>query len=169
MRQKQPIDPDLRGRNAAELFRSHAPRLLADLIESDPWRASGTTDAERARREWDVFALYACVRGLVAGGGFNRETAQSLDAMHAALLDARADDSGETDTERRQRISARYEEYGAIGQAGGASGAATVATRLGAAAARHMLGNEPAPEVSELVGALHESLAEAVTAQVRGF
>ena len=119
--------PRDRGREVSALFLEHEPRLFADLAQSEVGGPAAA--APDAAREWQIFALYACVRGLVA---------------------------------------ARYEEYGAIGQAGGKAGAMTVTMRLGEAAARHMIGAAPSAELAELVGALHESLAEAVAAQIRG-
>ena len=164
-------DPLVRGRALAELFLSVAPRLhdkLAEagvLLDSDP-----PSLAEQARGEWECFALYACVRGLVAAGGFNRETAAAIDAMHEHVMSVwrETSPSPEAFEARRGRIAERYAEYGAIGQAGGAAGAATVAQRLGAAAARHMARRDPPPsDLAELAGALHESLAESAAESVR--
>jgi len=162
------LDPAQRGRDVAALFLEHSPRLLADLAESKLGQPA--TAPEGAAREWEVFALYACVRGLVAGGGFNRETAAAIDSLHELVTErwARTLAPGESLDDRRALVAARYQEYGAIGQAGGKSGAATVTLRLGEAAARHMTGADPTPELSELVGTLHESLAEVVAARVRG-
>jgi hypothetical protein len=160
-------DPERRGREIARLWSELAPELLIDLEASG---LIGPADRPRLRREWETFALYACVRGLVAGGGFNRETAAAIDALHDAALDGwrASDHDGEPVEARRALISARYEEYGGIGQAGGKSGAATVPRRLGEAAARHMLGTEaPPPGLAELAGHLHESLAEGAAEMVR--
>jgi hypothetical protein len=164
-------DPDRRGRALAVLFREIEPRLFADLVEADvlPTDVDGLGEAQ-ARREWECFALYACVRGLVAAGGFNRETAGAIDALHEAVLDGWRpnDHAGETLEARRQLIADRYAEYGEIGQAGGKSGAATVTRRLGEAAARHMTASlEASPELAELVGTLHESLAEGSAETIR--
>jgi hypothetical protein len=106
----------------------------------------------------------------VAAGGFNRETATAIDALHEAVLEAwigapDADDPFET---RRSRLAERYAEYGGIGQDGGASGAATVTARLGEAAARHMGAPDPPPDgLAELAGAMHEALAEGAAEAVR--
>ena len=163
-------DPDRRGREVAAIYLEHAPRLFEDLIASDVWARTGDAGAaEHARHEWEAFALYACVRGLVAGGGFNRETAVAIDALHETVAVQWRAESRDEDAVRAH-ISERYAEYGEIGQAGGASGAESVTLRLGAAAARHMTGAEPGDdrvELSELAGALHESLAESVTEHVR--
>ena len=162
-------DPARQGQQVAVQFLEHALALFADLTQSTAWSALAVPAAE-ARREWQVFALYACVRGLVAGGGFNIETASAIDALHESVMERWASslEAGESLAARRALIAARYQEYGAIGQAGGKSGAASVTQRLGEAAARHMTGAEPSPEIAELIGALHEELAEAVAAQVRG-
>jgi hypothetical protein len=158
-------DPNERGRRLAAVYLDLAPRLWRDLVESG---VLPTASLESGRDEWNAFALYACVRGLVAAGGFNRETAAAVDALHAAVLEAW--DAGEADAGRRRALRAlvaeRYAEYGAIGQAGGASGAATVTTRLGDAAARHLTGTD-SPTVAELVGGLHESMVEGATESVR--
>src|SRR2546421_5199129 len=128
-------NPARRGEALAEFFRTVAPRLFRDLEESD---ALAGVDPGVARVEWEAFALYACVRGLVAAGGFNRETAAAIESLHAHAIGAGDDASDDAERARRARIAERYSEYGAIGQAGGASGAATVTRRLGEAAARHM-------------------------------
>ena len=162
-------DPERRGRALAEFYLELENRLFTDLEESGVLPgAAGGGSAELLRREWECFALYACVRGLVAAGGFNRETATAIDALHQAVLSAWMDRpaNGETFDARRARISERYAEYGAIGQAGGASGAATVTQRLGEAAARH-LSPAPPPGLATLVGGMHEALAEGSAEAVR--
>src|SRR4051794_33024737 len=72
------VDPERRGRDTARLYAEIAPRLFADLEDARllPGEA-GDAVRSLAQREWECFALYACVRGLVAGGGFNRETARA--------------------------------------------------------------------------------------------
>ena len=165
------LDPDRRGREVAAIFLDHAPRLFDDIAASDVWARSGADpgQASNARREWEAFALYACVRGLVAGGGFNRETAAAIDALHDAVA-AHWRAQSRDEAAERAHVSVRYAEYGEIGQEGGASGAESVTLRLGSAAARHMAGEQPGEdrgELAELVGALHESLAESVTEHVR--
>ena len=164
-------DPSQRGLALAEFFLAIEPRLYADLDEAgllpggdDPARAG------RARDEWRCFALYACVRGLIAAGGFNRETGEAIEVLHERVVAAwrQADPATGADELRRQRIAERYAEYGTIGQTGGASAAATVGRRLGEAAARHMTGDDPADDaLAEMVGALHESLAEGSAEAVR--
>ena len=160
-----------RGRALATLFREIAPRLFADRLESGVLPDDLQEAPNRqARHEWECFALYACVRGLVAAGGFNRETAAAMDAMHDELLSEwrPEEHGGESREARRTLLAERYAEYGTIGQAGGKSGAATVARRLGEAAARHMIAPaEVSDALGELVGALHESLAEGAAEAVR--
>ena len=156
-------DPEQRGRALAAFFFEIEPRLFADLEESGLLdSAAGGAQRTGRRREWECFALYACVRGLVAAGGFNRETARAIDALHEDVLSSwqsEATDAESFET-RRARVSERYAEYGAIGQEGGASGAATVTARLGEAAARHLAGPEAPAELIALVGGAHEALAE---------
>ena len=96
----------------------------------------------------------------MAAGGFNRETAAAIDALHEQALDP-------ADATLRALASERYAEYGAIGQEGGKAGAVSVTRRLGEAAARHMVAGEPPEALIELVGALHESLAEGAAEAVR--
>ena len=160
-------DARRRGALLAEFFRTVAPRLFRDLEESD---VLGGVDRQLARVEWEAFALYACVRGLVAAGGFNRETAAAIESLHAHAVDTNGVE-GVWDAPmlaHRRRIAERYEEYGTIGQAGGASGAATVTQRLGEAAARHMSGGRaPDPKLAETVGLLHETLVEGAAEAVR--
>ena len=160
-------DPIRRGRALAEFFRAVAPRLFRDLEESGALPGTDARALERARAEWECFALYACVRALVAASGFNRETGAAIEALHEEALGppAAGGPSGES---RRALVAERYAEYGAIGQEGGASGAATVTRRLGEAAARRMAEDGRADEaLAELAGALHEQMVEGATEAVR--
>src|SRR5881409_1214598 len=80
-------DPARRGRALAEFYRAVAPRLFQDLEESGALPQTPDPAARaRARVEWECFALYACVRGLVAAGGFNRETGAAIEALHESVL-----------------------------------------------------------------------------------
>jgi hypothetical protein len=105
----------------------------------------------------------------VAAGGFNRETAAAIDALHEDVLARWLEESGAGAAfdARRARVAERYAEYGAIGQEGGAAGAVTVTARLGDAAARHLTPGAPAAELGALAGALHEALAEGAAEAVR--
>lgn len=155
----------------AEFFLAIEPRLYADLDEAGVLPAeSGPMNQGRARSEWQCFALYACVRGLIAAGGFNRETGEAIEALHARVVAAWREPGAEAgaDAAIGERIAERYAEYGTIGQTGGASAAATVGARLGEAAARHMSGDASTDTaLAELAGALHESLAEGAAEAVR--
>jgi hypothetical protein len=145
----------------ARRFAELAPRLFADLVETGAVPAS----ADRARSEWDGFALYACVRALVQAGGFNRETAAAIDALHEAALGPAA---AEPLVDVRARLAERYAEYGAIGRASEALGDDAVTLRLGEAAARHMTAPAPPPpDLAELVGSLHAGLVEALATVLR--
>jgi len=160
-------DPSRRGEALARFYFALEPRLYADLEEAG---VRTVHDPRRARREWECFALYACVRGLVAAGGFNVETGAAIDAFHHAVLEAWRDTPSPDDPfdARRSRVSERYSEYGAIGQEGGASGAPTLTGRLGAACARHVCGDAPPPEgLADLLGGAHEALAEGAAEAVR--
>ena len=163
-------DPARRGRALAEFYSQVAPRLFRDLAESGALPEGAVAGArERARDEWECFALYACVRGLVAAGGFNRETGAAIEALHESVLGSPgALEPGPQGASRRARVAERYAEYGAIGQEGGAAGAATVKVRLGDAAARHMAAPGRAGEaLAEIAGTLHEQLVEGATEAVR--
>lgn len=164
-------DPGGRGRALAMFFVEVAPRLWTDLIEAGVLPAAPDDAAvHRARIEFECFLLYACVRGLVAAGGFNRETGAAIDAMHEAVLEQWMSEAADLDAfqARRALVAERYAEYGDIGQQGGAAGAATVEGRLGLAAARHMtLEPEPSGPLAALVGALHETLVEGAAEAVR--
>lgn len=160
-------DPVRRGQALAALFFAVEPRLFADLGEAGvlPPRGDEGTEA-RVHAEWACFALYACVRGLIAAGGFNRETAGAVDALHATVTEAWTHPGPAAGA--RDLVADRYAEYGTIGQTGGASAAATVGRRLGEAAARHMsAGASPPDGLAEMAGALHESLAEGSAESVR--
>ncbi|OGF24157.1 MAG: hypothetical protein A2V63_03145 [Candidatus Eisenbacteria bacterium RBG_19FT_COMBO_70_11] len=164
-------DPARRGRALAGFYPAVAPRLYLDLAEAGVLPDAGAAEsAVRARHEWECFALYACVRGLVAAGGFNRETGAAIDALHEAVLEdwMRAEGATEAFDRRRARVAERYAEYGAIGQEGGAAGAETVTRRLGEAAGRRIAGDAiPADGLAEMAGALHEALAEGAAEAVR--
>lgn len=163
-------DPALRGRAVAAFFVAVEPALFADLEETGVLPHDDDARAVMIHREWECFALYACVRGLVAAGGFNRESALAIDALHQDVLEAWRLQSGEGPEfdARRARVAERYAEYGRIGQEGGAAGAATVTQRLGEAAARHIAGGKAAhPDLAALVGGLHEALAEGAAEAVR--
>jgi len=152
-----PLDAGSAGRAAADLYRGAADRLFDDLVESGAAPAGNPA----ARIEWQAFALFACVRGLVAASGFVPRTVDAIDALHGEVL---GDDPGE----RRALVARRYAEYETIAQEGGATAAAAVPARLGAAAARHLGATDPPAELAELLGSIHESLAEAVVALVKG-
>jgi hypothetical protein len=158
------------GRRVAGLFARSARELFSQLCEAGAVPAG---EAERAQSaaEWECFALFGCVRGIVAASGFAPRTAETIDAMHASVFadwDASAR-HGETADARRALLSRRYEEYETIAQTGGASGAHDAATRLGAAAAKHMFGGADSPaDLAELLGSMHEILAEAVVAMLSG-
>lgn len=162
-------DPARRGESLAEFALATLPRLWRDLAEGaglDPSRGG-------PRHEWDCFALYACVRGLVAAGGFNRETAAAIDSFHARVLEAWAAEYPGGDDPRRAMAAERYAEYGGIGQEGGASGAGSVERRLGLACARRLAACEgfastlDAEDLAALCGAIHEALAEGTAEAVR--
>ena len=160
------LAPDEAGQRVAALFESAAMRLFEDLAQSgaipEPARAS-------ARQEWDYYALFGCVRGIVAARGFAPKTADTINTLHSEvfrLWDATA--LGGMDTTRRATLGRRYEAYETIAQAGGAAGADDVAQRLGAEAARHMIGEDAAADIVDILGSMHELLAEAVVAVLSG-
>ncbi|HEV2104359.1 MAG TPA: hypothetical protein VGU27_01425, partial [Candidatus Eisenbacteria bacterium] len=128
-------EPAARARALADFHFRTEPRLWADLVESGL-----VPDTVAARREWECFALYALVRGLVAAGGFNLATATGVDALHESVLERwAAEGAAEEPLEtRRARAAERYAEYGLLGQSLPAAGGAQVARRLGEAAARHL-------------------------------
>ncbi len=161
------VDWRASGHATARLFAESAPRLFDDLIAAGVVPADPTA-RDAARAEWSCFALFACVRGLVAGVGFRKATVEAIDALNTEAL-------GE-DEALRALLARRYAEYETISQEGGAAADDTVAVRLGAAGARHLAGAEsaastgptPPDDVAELLGSLHESIAEAVVALVKG-
>src|SRR5262249_52736364 len=103
-------DPVGRGEALAALYFRLEPRLYAALDEGGvlPARPDAGGKA-RVRAEWACFALYACVRGLIAAGGFNRETAGAVDALHAAVTDAWLEQGSAPGA--RERVADRYSEY----------------------------------------------------------
>ena len=160
------LPPIAAGQRVADFYARSVPRLFGDLA------AAGAAPSEpaarsRARDEWECFALFACVRGIVAASGFAPRTVETIDALHAAVFAGwDAESAGEP---RRALLSRRYPEYETLSQAGGAGGAADAAVRLGAAAAAHLAGDAaPAADMAELLGSLHESLAEAIVGLLSG-
>ncbi len=153
-------DPTKRGRTLAEFY-FRLERALWNDLEGSRVLPSGVL--AQARDEWSCFALYACVRGLVAAGGFNTETVAAVDAMHDAVRLAWA-----ARPEALALLAARYGEYGRIGQELEAQGAALVTQRLGEAAAAHVSAPEPPSEaLATTLGELHEALAEGAADAVR--
>ena len=161
-------DPVERGCALAAFHQSVAPSLFEHLAETGLLPAAAPAHAA-ARGEWDVFSLYACVRGLVAACGFGPETSAAIDALHERVLESWV--SKEPDlaafAARRERMAERYEEYGALARDGGAGGAADLARRLGRAAARHLAGPDAPEALADLAGALHETLAEGAAEYLR--
>ena len=162
-------DPARRGHALAAFYREVVPRLFHDLEESGALHAHAEAARRHAWHEWECFALYACVRALVAAGGFNRETGHAIEALHESVLGEPAPGASRSDAaDRRALVAERYAEYGAIGQAGGAAGASTVTQRLGEAAARHMASPAlPGAALAEIAGTLHEQLVEGASEAVR--
>lgn len=154
-------DPIARGRTLAEWYFRIEPSLWNDLEGS---RVLPSPVPAHARLEWECLALYACVRGLVAAGGFNVETVAAVDAMHDAVREAWA----ERPPSATALLTTRYGEYGRIGQELEASGAALVTQRLGEAAAAHVTAPASADEaLATTLGQLHEALAEGAAETVR--
>ncbi len=159
-------DPDraARGPRLAAFFLAAEPRLWGDLAES------GTVPVgleAQVRAEWECLALDACLRGLVAAGDFRDRTAADVDEFHTALLEAWSEaGDGAALAERRDRLRARYEEYGAIARNLESAGAARVSSSLGGAAAAHACAPAP-PALAAVFAAMHESLAEGAAAWLR--
>jgi len=160
-------DPIERGRALAAFYARLEPGLWGDVVDSG---ALHEADRVCARLEWEVFVLYACVRGLVAAGGFGEENMTALDALHDAVVVrwAAEADAPETLDERRERVAARYEEYGRIGKEQQARGPEAVMRALGEAAARHLSGTDIADaELGLMAGELHDAVVEGAAESVR--
>ena len=161
-------DPRCRAEALAGLWLRVSPALWRDIVESGSLPEQDLPARDRAWREWECFALYACVRGLVAAGGFNTETASAVDHLHAIVADHWRAGGAADSSERHGRVVDRHAEYGRIGQELAAQGAGLLVVRLGEAAARHLA--EPAdssPGLAEIAGSMHEALAEAAAEFVR--
>jgi hypothetical protein len=158
-------DPTRRGRSLGGFFRRLEPALWSDITESGLLPDS---DDHRARREWECFALYACVRGLVAAGGFEEGNVRAIDALHDEV--AEGWDAGEAGgaAARREHASRRYDEYGDLVRTHAAEGDDVVTARLGEAAARHICGTDIAnAELGIMLGELHEAIVQGATESVR--
>jgi len=151
------VDPLQRAEALAEFFLAVEPSLWEDLVNSD---VMPEPHGEPERWEWRCLALYACVRGLVAAGGFNTETAAAVDHLHARL-------AKHWPAAERALLAERYSEYGRIGQELEHAGAHQVTAKLGEACAAHVAGPAAAAALAELLGTLHESLAEGAADAVR--
>lgn len=159
-------EPAGHGRRLAAFFHAAEPRLWRDLAES------GAVPGDResgARAEWECLALDACLRGLVAAGDFRDRTAEEVDEFHAAVLEGWAASSPvESLAARRERLTARYEEYGRLARGLEAAGAARVSATLGEAAAGHACAPAPPPAaLATVFAAMHESLAEGAATMLR--
>ena len=153
-------DPIARGRTLAEFYFRLESALWNDLEGS---HVLPSPVPAAARDEWSCFALYACVRGLVAAGGFNTETVAAVDAMHEAVRTAWV-----ARPAALALLTSRYAEYGSIGQELEAQGAGLVTQRLGEAAAAHVSTDAPASApLAATLGDLHEALAEGAADAVR--
>ncbi|MFN8586355.1 MAG: hypothetical protein U0704_01030 [Candidatus Eisenbacteria bacterium] len=152
------------GRALAEYYFSVEPALWQDLYDSGAF-----AQAPAARAEWECLALHACVRGLVAAGGFHDATADTLDAMHEAVLErwtAEGDPAAVAD--RRTRVADRYAEYGRIGHELDGQPLDAIAAALGAAAAKHAFAPaKPEEEALMAFAHLHGAMTEGAVEVVR--
>ena len=158
-------DPEARGAALAGFLDAVSPRLWRDLDDSGllPWAPPG--ERERQRAEWDDLCLHACVRGLVAAGGFGQDTSRAIDALHRAALERRMRAGSATAFETsRERLASRYAEYGDIAQR--LDGAPGRAEAVGDAAGRHLV-EAPSDALAELVGGLYELMSEGAAEMVR--
>jgi hypothetical protein len=159
-------EPAVRGRMLAAFWLTVCPRLWDDLAGSGVLPPADDAARARQRHEWECVALHACVRGLVAAGGFDDDTAAAIDALHERVLADWMRDSASPEglDARRARVAVRYGEYGALE---GGDDPHAAAARLGEAAARHIAGGDVTPALAELVGTLHEALAVGAAESVR--
>jgi hypothetical protein len=154
------------GRALAAYHFEVEPALWADLEECG---VLASAPPAQARAEWECLALHACVRGLVAAAGFADGTADAIDGMHVIVLEQWAAGSGETTASaRRDRVAARYDEYGRIGQERESEGPDAVAAALGKAAAAHVFAPaSPAKEAASMLADLHAAMTEGATEVAR--
>lgn len=155
------------GRALAAFHHEVEPALWADLEESGA--VAGAPPAQ-ARAEWECLALHACVRGIVAGGGFADATADAVDAMHERVLERWAAEpaTAEDVAARRERLASRYAEYGRLGQEREAEGPEGVAIALGIAAAAHVFApSAPAEGTAVTLADLHAAMTEGAAEVVR--
>lgn len=159
-------EPGASGRLLATLFLGVEPRLWSDLHETG---AVPDGLEESVRSEWECLALDACLRGLVAAGGFGERTAEAVDEFHTAVLEGwTAAGPPEALAPRRERLAARYEEFGRLARELRAAGAAQVSATLGGAAAAHACAPaEPPAGLVTLLAAMHEAVVEGAVAMLR--
>jgi hypothetical protein len=153
------------GRALAEYHAQVEPALWADLLESGVF---ADAPLQTARAEWECLALHACVRGLVAASGFGDTTADTLDAMHERVLEAWTAEDAASAAARRERVAARYDEYGRIGQERESDGPGAVASALGLAASAHVFEPRVAGvAAASMLAGLHEAMTEGAAEVVR--
>ncbi len=155
------------GRALAAFQHEVEPALWTDLEQSG---ALAGAPAAQARAEWECLALHACVRGIVAGGGFADATADAVDAMHERVLERWAAEAAAPAelSARRERLASRYAEYGRLGQEREAEGPEGVAAALGIAAAAHVFAPSPPADATAVTLAdLHAAMTEGAAEVVR--
>ncbi len=152
-------DPVQRGRALAAFFLRLEPSLWRDIVQSGLLPGGDTAPA---RREWECLALYGCVRGLVAAGGFGPDNRRAIDALHDTVAEAwDADTAGGGAAARRRHAAARYEEYGALLRAHAAADDER-------GIARHVSGTDiTRAELGLMLGELHEAIVEGAAGSVR--
>ena len=78
---------------------------LEEVLRRSAQSAGLPPDSAPARIEWESFGLYACVRGLVGAGGFNRETAAAMDALADPAVRTRLTGLGQEIPPREQQTA----------------------------------------------------------------
>lgn len=140
--------------------------LWRDLVESGMLPAPATTPPRRARREWQVLALDAARRGVVAASGFDGETHVVVQRLETTTLERWTRDEPGADREAHTRE--RLERYARDAVRLDARHELEASARLGERCANAMCEPAGAPaELAAMLGELHASLVDGFAEAVR--
>lgn len=140
--------------------------LWRELEESGMLPAPAVTPPRHARREWQVLALDAALRGLVAASGFDGETRVAAERLETLAQErwARRADGIAHESHTRERLTTYAREVTALD----ARHEHEASRRLGVTCAIAMGAPSGSPEpLAGMLGELHASLVDGFAEAVR--